>query len=277
MTAIPTSQQQRSTAGEHSVCLEGSVPYFDVVSADYSRRYFEQSPGGYAFRVRKQRVLEMLDRRGGKVLDVGCGPGIMVRDLINLGYEFWGIDASSRMIDECHNNFEEINQAHFLVGNATRIDFPDQYFDTVICTGVIDHIQAYELALKEMLRVLKKDGSLLIAFPNLHSPSAAWRNFVFYPIVRLLRPVYYRLLGRPQPPALASVAKLYSEKNAIRLLKKYNGEVTNVAYYNFNQLLSPLDEVFPNSAIWFAERLEPRRSGRSRWLGAGFILRARKA
>jgi hypothetical protein len=127
-----------------------------------------------------------------------------------------------------------------------------------------------------MLRVLKKDGSLLIAFPNLHSPCAVWRNFVFYPIVRLLRPVFYGILGRSQPPALASIAKLYSEKSAIRLLKRYNGEVTEVAYYNFNQLLSPLDEVFPNSAIWFAERLERLRSGRSRWLGAGFILKAKK-
>src|SRR5258705_596321 len=131
MTGIPTSQQQDSAAGEQSVCREGSVPYFDVVSADYSQWYFEQSPGGYAFRVRKQRVLEMLDKldkNGGKVLDVGCGPGIMVRDLINLGYEFWGIDASSSMIDKCRSNFDEMMQANFLVGNATRIDFPDEYF-----------------------------------------------------------------------------------------------------------------------------------------------------
>lgn len=254
----------------------GSVPYFDAVSEAYAQRYDEKSPGGYAFRVRKQRLLELLHEDGGKLLDVGCGPGVMVEDLLRLGYELWGMDAAPSMIDECRKNFGRVEQAHFAVGNATHIEFPNESFDTVICMGVIDHVEEDELAIKEMLRVLRNQGTLLIAFPNRYSPWGWWRNFMFYPALRRIRPLYFGLRGRPQPPALSSRARLYSEKSARKLVKRYKGQVTDVVYYNFNQFLSPLAEIFPHLTVSVTRRLERYRSGSLRWLGNGFILKATK-
>src|SRR5216683_161242 len=75
--------------------------YFSTVSSDYFSRYFEDSPGGYAFRVRKQLLLNLLSRSGGALLDVGCGPGVMVEDMVQRGYRFWGVDVSHEMIAEC--------------------------------------------------------------------------------------------------------------------------------------------------------------------------------
>lgn len=267
------------TASDHkagAIDSSGSASYFNLVSSDYYRRYEEQSPGGYAFRVRKQRLLELMDGCSGRVLDVGCGPGVLVPDLLDRGFEVWGVDAAPKMIEECHRNFQDVPQARFSVGNAVKMEFPADSFDVVICAGVIDHIRDYERVVTELLRVLRKDGLLVVAFPNLFSPWAWWRNFVFYPLLRRMRPFYCSLTGRPQPPALASMAKLHSERNVVRLIHKHKGDVAEVVYYNFNQLLSPLDEIFPQAAVRVAVKLEKWRCSVLRKLGGGFIVKVRK-
>jgi ubiquinone/menaquinone biosynthesis C-methylase UbiE len=255
---------------------EDSRAYFDKVAASYFQRYYEKVPGGRAARVRQRRVLELLDKPGGKVLDVGCGPGIMVRELTSLGFEFWGVDASPGMIEQCYQNFGMIGHAHFSVGNATSLDFSDEFFDVVICMGVIDRIGEYALATKEMIRVLKRDGTFIIAVPNLLSPWAFWRGFIFNPTVALLRPVYYGLSRKPQKPAMRPFARLHRELAYTRLVAAQDCEITDVVYFNFNLLLSPLDEFFPGLAIWVADKAEWLRFGKLKKLGAGFIVKAKK-
>lgn len=257
--------------------MENKTTYFNSVADNYSQRYHMNSPGGYEARVRKQRVMELLDKSGCRVLDIGGGPGIMVQELNDLGYEFWGVDASPRMIELCHKNFRHTKGVHFSVGNATDLEFSDGFFDLVICMGVIDRIEKYELAIKEMLRVVKKDGNLIITFPNIYSPFATWRAFVFYPTVNLLKSIYYFILRRPQPPTLlSSFVKLHSEKDAVELVKKYDGKATDTVYFNFNLFLSPLDEIFPRLTVWATRRLEQCRFQRLRWLGSSFILKVKK-
>jgi len=257
--------------------MDNKIAYFDSVAEKYFQIYNEDTPGGYTFRVRKARILELIEKSGGRVLDVGCGPGIMVKELIDLGYEFWGIDASSNMIKECRKYFEMINSIHFSIGDATDIKFPDDSFDLVICMGVIDRIKKYELAIKEMMRVTKKNGSLIIVFPNLCSPYAAWRAFIYYPIINLLKSIYFSILRRPQlQNMLSSFVKLHSERNAIKLVKKYSGEVMDVVYFNFNICLSPLDEIFPRLTVWITGKLESCRAGWLKCLGSGFIVKVKK-
>lgn len=259
----------------------GSAPYFNLVSSNYFSRYEENTPGGYAFRVRKERLLELLDAsservQGRRVLDVGCGPGLLVPDLLSRGFDFWGVDAAPNMIKECQANFGNLPAAHFSVGDAVHLDFPEGSFDMVICAGVIDHIRDYRQAIAEMLRVLRVGGILLVAFPNVVSPVAWWRNHAFYPAVRALRPLYFGLIGRPQPPALSSVATLHSRKSAEDLIQESGGEVNTVVYYNFNPAISPLDEIFPRLTVWASERFERFRTGSLRWLGCGFLVKGRK-
>lgn len=257
--------------------MDEKIAFFNVWADTYLQSYNENSPKGYSLSLRKKRVLELIDGSGGKVLDVGCGPGVMVKELVERGYEFWGIDTSPKMIEQCHANFSHKNSVRFSIGDTTDLKFPDGFFDLVICTGVIDRIEKYELAIKEMMRIIKKDGTVIIAFPNLYSPFAAWRTFVFYPTVNLLKLAYYSILRRPQPPSiLSSFVKLYSERGTTEMVMKYSGGVIDVVYFYFNIFLSPLDEVFPKLTLWVTKRLERCHFRRLRWLGCGFILKVKK-
>ena len=266
-----------------------SAEYYDQIAATYRACYRAQSPGGYALWVRQQRVLELLDGRGGKVLDVGCGPGVLARELVNRGYETWGLDASPKMIEHCRRDIGERRDANFVVGDAAHLVFADGSFDAVICMGVIGSIGAGEAAIKEMIRVLKPNGSLLISFPNLLSPYAAWRAFVFYPTVALIRPVYYSLVGRPAPPAVYNLSWcrqlrsrgvfhgiLDTAGRTRKLMAKDGVEVTDIVYFYFNVLLSPIDELLGRPALALSKSLERLRFGRLKWLGAGFVVKARK-
>ncbi len=253
----------------------GSLPFFDATSHSWLKRYYESTPGGYALRIRKQRVLELLDPGGGQLLDVGCGAGAMAMDAVGLGYRFWGLDGSPRMIETCRAAFRGRTDTHFSVGNATRLDFPDDFFDAVLCMGVIDHVADYPAALREMLRVLRPGGQAIVSFPNSRSPYAVWRNSVFYPLMRMLRRPYFALRGRPAPPALSSRATLFSERLVVRLWQELGAQVSGVRYFNFNVCLSPVDELLPRPAMRLAERLETP-DGARKWLGCGFLVNARK-
>lgn len=258
--------------------LSESAGYFEKVAEEYVSWYHARSPGGYALRVRQQRVLELLDQPAGKVLDVGCGPGVLARALLKSGYEFWGVDASPGMIEQCRARFGKNDRAHFALGAATSLPFADAFFDAVLCTGVVDYIQDYDSALKEMGRVTKKNGTLLVSFPNLLSPYTIWKTFVFFPTVALLRPIYYGLVGRPQPPSLplSSFAKLHTARAAAALMARHGAEVTDIVYYFFNVLPSPLDEFFPRWTLSLIRRMERLRFGKLKWLGVGFILKTKK-
>jgi len=254
----------------------GSLPFFDAINASWHTRYQEDSPGGYALRVRKQRVLALLDGRGGNLLDVGCGTGVMAEDALAKGYRFWGLDGSPKMIEACRAAFRQRPETHFRVGRATSLEFPDDFFDVVLCMGVIDHIADYPTALREMLRVVRPGGQAIISFPNRYSPYAVWRNSVFYPLLSALRKPYYALRRRVAPPALSSRATLFSDRRIERLFQDFGSEVHDIVYFNFNVCLSPLDEIFPHAAMRIAGKLESRRSGAWKQLGCGFIVNARK-
>ncbi len=112
---------------------------------------------------------ELPDWRNKQILDVGCGTGAILKRLGNPGKNV-GIDLSPDAISFCRqrglNNVRE--------GDICALPFSDNSFDAVICSSVLYHQWVGDVAgaLREMKRVLRPDGVLLInvpAFRFLHS------------------------------------------------------------------------------------------------------------
>ena len=256
------------------------VKFFDERAEDYSREYDDETPGGYALRVRRQRVLMLFDQPGGRVLDVGCGPGVMAQDLVDKGCDFWGLDPSSKMIEIGRRRFPENDHIHFLSGDAMGLGLPDGLFDAVLCMGVIDALPDRRQAVREMLRVLKPGGTLIVTFTNLRSPYAWWKNFVFYPAVSIWHALRARLgdtrLKAARKQRLGGKTRaLYTERAARELLRSEGAEVLQTACYYFNVFLSPLDELFPSFALWVTKKLEEGAWPRPDWIAAGVIVKGR--
>jgi SAM-dependent methyltransferase len=254
----------------------GAIPFFDANVQQYLASYGADSLGGYVLRVRRARVLDLLGGLTGRVLDVGCGPGVMTREILDAGCEFWGVDGSPRMIAAGRRRFSGFARAHFAVADAVALPFADETFDGVLCIGVIDRVPRPEAVIAELGRVLKPRGTLVMAFPNLLSPYALWRSHVFYAGIGCAKRVLVRFGIRPRGLDLCSAGRLWTPRAARRTVEALVGEVQEVAYYHFGVLPSPLDELLPGAALETARRLERLRTSRLRWLGSGFLVKAGK-
>ncbi|MFE3444083.1 class I SAM-dependent methyltransferase [Nocardia sp. NPDC059180] len=120
---------------------------------------------------------------GGNALDIGCGPGKLVRALgavVGPNGSATGVDPSRTAIE--HNRAHDPNH-RYIQSAAQQLDLPDAEFDVATCTFVMHHIpeQRRATAIDEMFRVLRPGGRLLLADAH---PSPRFRA-VFARILRL--------------------------------------------------------------------------------------------
>lgn len=249
--------------------------HFDRTASDYLSWYRDESWLGYGFRVRKERVLELFDKPGGRVLDVGSGPGVIVPELLARNCTFWGVDRSPEMLRQGRDLYGAHPHVHFTLGNAEQLSFGSEVFDAVICTGVIEFVDDDEQALSEMVRVLRGGGTLIVAFLNKQSPFRLWRDFVFYPATGPLRALYYRRATRPRKPHIRQ--HTYTEAQASSVLARLGCTVEDVVYCNFIVFLPPLEHLFPRLSARVSQKLERFGRGGLRRIGGGFVVKVTKA
>ncbi|MCK5506346.1 MAG: class I SAM-dependent methyltransferase [Thermodesulfovibrionia bacterium] len=107
-----------------------------------------------------------------RILDAGCGdalPLYIMASQDNLkNINFYGIDASELDITFAENlkTLLDFDNFTFNVGNIEKLPFEDSFFDIVICSEVVEHMEYPETCLMEIKRVLKDDGTFIISTPN---------------------------------------------------------------------------------------------------------------
>ncbi|MFB0526482.1 MAG: methyltransferase domain-containing protein, partial [bacterium] len=127
---------------------------------------------GVSIRRRMARALSWLDNlnlpKNSKILDVGCGVGVMAKEIADRGYEIAGIDYSYNMVkkakDICSVNTN--SSINFLRGDIESLPFKDSIFNVVLCLGVISYVKSEHKALHEMSRILKPGGTMILSILN---------------------------------------------------------------------------------------------------------------
>jgi 2-polyprenyl-3-methyl-5-hydroxy-6-metoxy-1,4-benzoquinol methylase len=129
------------------------------------------------------QILAKSEGRQLRVLDVGCFPYHLGAALEELGCDVYGISSSH----------EPLQSKKIVVCNIETDKFPfkDNYFDLVICTEVMEHLpQAPARALREMYRVTKPQGHVLITTPNIarsiNRAKLLLGKSVMYPLSQML-------------------------------------------------------------------------------------------
>jgi len=100
---------------------------------------------------------------GKKLLDVGCGDGAMAFELARQGAKVTALDADPSMIATVRLRAErEAIRVQFVEGNAESLPFDDATFDVVVAVTVLCFVPDAERAVKEIARVLRPEGRLVI-------------------------------------------------------------------------------------------------------------------
>jgi SAM-dependent methyltransferase len=111
-------------------------------------------------------VMELLaPGPGERVLDVGSGPGLLLRDIAGavgpLGLAA-GLDSSESMMAIARHRCRETQNVDLATGDASALPWPDAHFDRAVSTQVYEYVPDLNAALAELHRVLKPDGSAVV-------------------------------------------------------------------------------------------------------------------
>lgn len=136
-------------------------------SVDYAGLYdgYWQRPdrrGEHSFRDPEPIVDEILRTLGtGRILDVGCGMGLLVRSLLAHGVDAYGLDVSAAAVAHCNASAP----GRYRQGSILALPYPDGHFDAVVSTDCMEHLHEQDVpaALAELHRVTRRGLYLRLA------------------------------------------------------------------------------------------------------------------
>jgi ubiquinone/menaquinone biosynthesis C-methylase UbiE len=134
---------------------------YDIVATEYADAMRDELDGKPLDRALLASVVEMA--RGGRVADIGCGPGHVAGHLARLGADVIGIDLSASMIEIAR---QEHPGVEFAVESMTDLQQPDASLAAAVFMYSIIHLPPAERdrAIAEVRRVLRPGGIALLAF-----------------------------------------------------------------------------------------------------------------
>lgn len=115
----------------------------------------------------KKLVKVINPRKRASILDVGCGWGILLKELFLLdrNLKLFGIDISPKMVKVAKLKFNNENKVEIQVGSADKLSYKNNSFDYLTCILSFHHYPDSLNSLREMFRVLKPSGKLFLLDP----------------------------------------------------------------------------------------------------------------
>ncbi len=129
-------------------------------------------------RVVGERHIAFLSRGlapGARVLDVGCGRGVILGALADRGLEVHGVEISA----EAARGADERAEIR-IAPRLADADYPDAWFDEVVIWHVLEHLEDPRGTIREAQRILRPQGRLIVAVPNFSSAQARWSGAAWF-------------------------------------------------------------------------------------------------
>ncbi len=201
--------RERAVVGKESLRWRVVRPLFELL---YTNRvlYWAASTIPFAGKWRTWQRLVLPRLHGRDVLEVGCGPGALLIDLLAAGYQCKAIDRSPQMVAAAQGRLRRAGHDPATVHQADvrQLPFAGASFDNVVSTFPTEYIVDPH-ALAEIARVLRPGGRLIVVLGATLVPA----NVALLPFVAIQRLIYGRSV--PSPTTTPSTA----ETSFARLLR----------------------------------------------------------
>ena len=126
---------------------------------EYEQDYFKQEKEHWWFRARRDLIKRIKISPDAKILEVGCGSGLNLKEFSNK--EKIGLDISQDAVDKAQEyNIDAIQ------GDLNKdLPFEKESFDLILALDVIEHLEDEKEAIKKLSELLKENGKLVINIP----------------------------------------------------------------------------------------------------------------
>ena len=171
---------------------------------------------------RDLREIEKYKKKG-KILDIGCGPGLFLKVAKDNEWEDYGVELSKWAFDYGKNmGVNIINK------RLEKVKFNDEFFDVITLWDVIEHVENPSGLLLEIKRILKNDGIIVLNTPNIGSAFAKimgkrWWNLmgmhIYYfdkkTIIKILEKNGYKIIK------IKSYSRIIIPRYSVEWIKNY--------------------------------------------------------
>ncbi len=182
----------------------------------WSRRYDRSLLQKLLFKPAHRMMLDVLGTGPAKILDIGCGTGRFAARLLKRqpAARVWGLDLSPGMLGRCRQRGRALGgRLQVVQGDSERLPFADDTFDAVTCAHSFHHYPRQQTVLREMHRVLRPGGRLLIVDGD---RDRVWGRLVFDVVVVLLEGPVRHLSG-------AAFRELYRRSGFVDVWQRRRG------------------------------------------------------
>lgn len=186
--------------------------------AKFYEKYWEEKEGHLSdFNLKWPILSKFIPKiEGGSILDFGCGKGEIIREMgkINPFAKYIGADVSKRGLEEARKNIPEAD--FVLINDGEEFPIQSDTVDFVFSSEVIEHVYDTENAIKEIARVLKQGGHILMTTP-------------FHGFLKNLAIVFFGFDKHFDP--IGSHVRFFSKKTLSKLFLKYGLIPQKYKYY----------------------------------------------
>lgn len=128
--------------------------------------------GGPRHLYRQELILRLLreSRIKGRVLDAGCGDGCVTLWLARRGWDVYALDYSADFLRIVRERLAKSNlsgRVRICHHDLLSFDFPDSFFDAVVCGEVLEHMEDDRRIMAKFCRMLKQNGVCVVSVPIL--------------------------------------------------------------------------------------------------------------
>jgi 2-polyprenyl-3-methyl-5-hydroxy-6-metoxy-1,4-benzoquinol methylase len=173
---------------ECGLIYQNPRPIFKELKKRYTRNYFnyEHSNQDNFFNLMKLGLRDIRfdrlyagDNGGKKFLDIGCATGLLLNHMKDKGWNTTGVEICKPSAEYARKKFG----LNVFIGTLEEAQFPDNYFDVIHFSHLIEHVPDPRVLLLEVKRILKEDGHVILTTPNIDGFQARlsrqeWRSAI---------------------------------------------------------------------------------------------------
>lgn len=192
------------------------------MDAAYDESYFGQGDNKFSgwiekvidhFRLQRAKTLMRYVKSPANVLDIGCGNGNFLKNLIDKHYNGYGVELPSKAAERALR----VLGPNLRIGQLYEADFKAHFFDAVTMWHVFEHLPTPQNTLRIIDNILKSNGYLMISMPNINSCQS-----------RLFKGKWLHL----DPPRHLF---FFDISDLMRILKTFGFELVKINYFSLEQ------------------------------------------